>query len=191
MKATFALLTDTHVYNFARKLAWDIHRTYRTGTAVCRLPPHVSLKQPFEISNLSFLEDFMSELASDIHPFEIQLSKLQLVPTTINDMDTGILWLDVEETDYLRQLHNRLNQDLLLRFGNTQAPFDGTGYHFHLTIAIAGQPLEVYRQIYSKLSQLTVNLRYTLNEIAMFVYDDNSTLNGDYITYKILPIGNK
>ena len=42
-------------------------------------------------------------------------------------MEFGILWLAVQETEVLRQLHNRLNQELAQRFGNTQANYDGAG----------------------------------------------------------------
>ena len=56
MKAALALLADRDVHNFVRKLAWDIHQKYHTGTLHCRLPSHISLKQPFAISNLAALE---------------------------------------------------------------------------------------------------------------------------------------
>ena len=59
MKAAFALLANVEVYNFVRKLAWDIHRQYGTGTIDTRLPPHISLKQPFSIGDLAALEDYM------------------------------------------------------------------------------------------------------------------------------------
>jgi hypothetical protein len=39
MKATFALLANTEVHNWMRKLAWGFHQKYRTGTIDCRLPP--------------------------------------------------------------------------------------------------------------------------------------------------------
>ena len=70
MKAVFALLTNTEIHNLVRKLSWDIHQEYRTGIDVCRLPPHISLKQPFDISDLDLLGKYMAELASSITPWE-------------------------------------------------------------------------------------------------------------------------
>ena len=32
MKAAFALLANTEVHNLTRKLSWEIHQKYRTGT---------------------------------------------------------------------------------------------------------------------------------------------------------------
>ncbi|HJS17567.1 MAG TPA: 2'-5' RNA ligase family protein [Anaerolineales bacterium] len=189
MKATFAFLSDSNIHNLVRKLSWDIHQKYRTGVDVCRLPPHISIKQPFEISDLLLLEKYMTEIAGGIEPFEVKLKKLELIPATIDGLDTGILWLDVEESELLRQTHNRVNQELALRIGNVSAPFDGVDYHFHMTIAIGGQPIDVYRKIWNEFSEQLVNLIYTVREMCMFVYDDMEAVNAGYMTCMIMPLG--
>ena len=130
MKATFAILADLAVSNFVRKLAWEIHQKYRTGTGVCRLLPHVSLKQLFEIEELPRLEAYMDAFVQTIHPFAITCTELQLVSMNLAEMETGILWLDIQESESLRQLHDRLNRELAQRFENTQAAFDGAGLSF-------------------------------------------------------------
>jgi len=189
MKAAFALLANPEVHNFVRRLTWEIHQKYRTDISACRLPPHISLKQPFEIGDLAALESYMDDLASTIEPFEVHLTELQLVPTVMDDTETGILWLDVQETEDLRGLHNRLNHELSKRFKNTQADFNGASYHFHMTLMIGGQPLDVYHKLFSEITNRTLSLRYTVGKLAMFVYDERSSLNADYITYKILSLG--
>ena len=188
MKATFALLANAQVHNLVRKLSWNIHRKYRTGIEVCRLPPHISLKQPFDIFDLDSLEDFMSELADSISPFEIHLTGLELIDANIEGLETGILWLNVHETEILRNLHNHLNQELTSRFGNVSAAFDGPDYHFHMTVAMGGQSLETYKKIYGEFAGHLENLQYTVRELGMFVYDEREEINAGYITYKILPL---
>lgn len=189
MKATFALLANNEIHNTVRKLSWDIHRKYRTGIDVTRLPPHISLKQPFEISDLDALEKYMTELAGTLIPFDVELTELQLVGATIDGLDTGILWLNVQETELLRQLHNRVNLELAMRFENTQAAFDGSAYHFHMTVAIGNQPIEVYHKIRDEFSGRLRNLQFTVHEIAMFGYDETFSLNTGYMTYMVLPLG--
>lgn len=191
MKATFALLADTEVHNLVRKLAWEIHQKYRTGTIDCRLPPHISLKQPFKIADIAPLENYMDELAKTITPFDVNLTELQLVPIPFEGREFGLLWLDVQETEHLRHLHDRLNQELTQRFGDTQADFDGASYHFHMTVMIGGQPIDVYRRFYTEIPERKINLRYTVCELAMFVYDEPMGPKGEYLTYKILPIGRR
>jgi 2'-5' RNA ligase len=189
MKATFALLANIEVYNWVRKLAWEIHLKYRTGTLHVRLPPHISLKQPFAMADLAALEAYMAELAATIPPFTAHLTELQLEIGNFKGMEYGVLWLAVQETEMLRQLHKRLNEELTQRFGNTQANDDGPDYQFHMTVMMGGQPVEVYRKLYDEIAEHTVNLHYPVKELAMFVYDEPMGPQGEYLTYKILPIG--
>jgi 2'-5' RNA ligase len=188
MKATFALLADSETHNLIRKLSWDIHRKYRTGIDVCRLPPHISLKQPFDVSDLDSLSGYMAELAHALEPFQTLLTHLDLIETTMDGLHTGILWLNVDETESLRGLHNRVNEELTARFGNAQAVFDGADYHFHMTVAIGGQPIETYRTILNEFKDRLVNLTCTVREIVMFVYDERTAVNAGYMTYRILPL---
>ena len=189
MKATFALLANREIYNLVRKLAWEVHRKYHTGIDVTRLPPHISLKQPFDISDLALLEDYMFELAGSISPFEVTLTGLQIVPAKTGELDSGILWIEVQETELLRGLHGRLNHELEQRIGNAQASFDGAAYHFHMTVAIGGQPFEVYQKILDEFSGRVMNLRSTVQELALFGYDDEASLDKGYLTYMVLPLG--
>jgi 2'-5' RNA ligase len=188
MKATFALLADSETHNLVRKLAWDIHRKYRTGIDVCRLPPHISLKQPFDISDLDALSEYMTELAQGLAPFQTLLTHLELIETTMDGLHTGILWLDVQETDFLRELHERVNRELTARFGNARAEFDGADYHFHMTVAIGGQPIETYHTILDEFRNRLVDLQCKIRELVMFVYDERTAVNAGYMTYRILPL---
>jgi len=189
MKAAFALLANPEIHNIVRRLAWDIHQKYHTGTRHASLPPHISLKQPFAVSDLSDLEHYMAELAQSIEPFEAQLTELQVLPLAFGGIEYGILWVDVEESEILRGLHNRLNAELNQRYGSTPADFDGAAYHFHMTVILGGQPVEKYRNFLSEVSDPKLDMRFMVKELAMFVYDEPLGPNGEYLSYKILPIG--
>jgi 2'-5' RNA ligase len=190
MKAAFAVPANMEVHNLVRKLSWEIHQKYRTGTRHASLPPHISLKQPFGVSDISALEEYMYELAGSIEPFEVTLNELQVVPINFRGTEYGILWINVEESEELRGLHNRLNEELNQRFGNTQADFDGDDYQFHMTVMMGGQPPDIYRKFLREVADLKINIRFTVRELAMFVYDEPMGPNGAYLCYKILPIGN-
>lgn len=161
----------------------------RTGIDVCRLSPHISLKQPFDISDLDLLGKYMAELAGSITPFDVRLTQLELVDATIDGKDTGILWLNVRETKILRELHHRVHEELTTRFGNVASAFDGEQYHFHMTAAIGGQPIEIYRRILDEFSSQLKNLQCIIREMVMFVHDERYSFNAGYMTSKILPLG--
>ena len=189
MKATFALLANWEIHNLVRKLSWEIHRKYRTGTRHASLPPHISLKQPFNIRNLDPLEKYMDELASSIDPFDVTLTELQIEPLVYEGIEYGILWIDILQTETLRQLHARVNSELEQRFGNTAADHDGIEYHFHMTVTLGGQPIATYRQFLSEVAEPRIHLSYTVRELGMFVYDEPMGPNGEYLSYRTLPVG--
>lgn len=189
MRAAFALLANTEVYNRVRKLSWEFHEKYHTGLRHCSLPPHVSLKQPFAIGDLTELEQYMDLLARSIDPFDIHLTKLDVMPVTYQEMEYGILWVDVQETVVLRELHNRIHDELTQRFGQVPADYDGEAYHFHMTVMIGGQPIGIYRKFYAEIPDPVWNLSFTTRELALFVYDEPLEPNSDYLCYKILPLG--
>ena len=141
------------------------------------------------VSDLDLLSEYMTELAQSIQPFQAQLTELQLVEATIDGLESGILWLNVEETEFLRGLHNRINEELTVRFGSVPAEYDGAGYHFHMSVSIGGQPIATYRTILDEFKDRLVNLQYTVRDLVMFVYDERSDVNAGYMTYKILPLG--
>ncbi len=184
MKAAFALLADHPTHNTVRKLTWQMYQKYGVSLETSRLPPHVSLKQPFDIPDLGVLESYMDELASSISPVEITLSELEIVEVGVH---TSILWLKAEQTPALHQLHSRLNQELAARFGSTQADFDGPDYKFHMTIAIGGSSLADYRCVYQEFKGSWREVSFGANVLALFAYDSVNS-QPDYISYKILPI---
>ena len=44
---------------------------------------------------------------------------------------------------------------------------------------------------YDELAARPASLQYTVRELAMFVYDEPMGPQGEYLTYKILPIGSR
>jgi len=62
-------------------------------------------------------------------------------------------------------------------------------YRFHMTVMMGGQPMDIYRKLFSEIPNAKVDLRYTVHELAMFVYDEPMGPEGEYLTYKILPMG--
>lgn len=189
MRVAFALLVDYAVHNVMRKLALAANRTYGTGFVAAQLPPHVSLKQPFPVQDLDAVEAYFDDFAASIPPFDLTLTQLDVQVGAGPTGKSVVLWIDVRETPLLRGLHNRLNEELAQRFAHTAAPFDGTGYRFHATIALSAQSPDVYRRMARDYSRRRIDLTYTVRDIALFDYDDDAIAPGTYITYKILPIG--
>lgn len=185
MRATFALLLDGTVRNFISKLALEIHQKYHIGFAGVQLPPHVSLKQPFQIDDLPAVESYFDELADRIDPFVITLPRIG------GPDEIPILWLEVEETAILRELHTRINRELAARLPHTQALFDGPAYHFHATVAAGGQSAQVYKALRAEFASCEVALQTLTRSLALFYYDDDQGTPGNFFVYKVLPLGQR
>lgn len=189
MEAAFALLADSKITNLIRKIAWEVDQKFQTGMDAARLDPHISLKQPFKVRDFPGLEAYMQDLAASITPFEIHITGIQAIPIQIGHCKSGILWLEMEQTEFLKRLHHRLNRELETRFGPVPAQYDGDSYHFHMTIAMGKQPLEVYQAAAKSLERPPINLRFNTTKLAMFIKKETVSLDGYFFTYKQLPLG--
>jgi 2'-5' RNA ligase len=191
MKAGFALLVDGTLHNLIRKLAFELNRDYRIGFRASLVPPHISLKQPFLISDVAAVEAYFDSFAAGIRPFDVALQAVEVHPAAGPTGDLGVVWIKVSDSRTLRGLHTRLNAELAERFPNTQADFDGPAYQFHATIVAGGQPPDVYRQIAATLRPPALPRTCRMREVMMCYFDDDSYALGTYSTYKILPLGGK
>jgi len=184
MNVAFTFLLENDVHNFMRRIAYEVNAKYHTGFLACQVPAHVSLKQPFAISDLEKVEAYFDALAASIQPFTIELPRVGLSD------DKSVLWLEVVETPALRELHNRLNQELSALFGASAAEYDGDEYRFHATIAqipqAVGTSIELNQE---KWLNSQVGFRSRVEQIAMFHNLSGGGKQGQYTTYKILSLG--
>lgn len=187
MKATLALSVDWQTHNLARSLAWQLHTMYGLSLDVCRLPPHVSLKQPFPIPSLEPMERYASALCPQIPSEPLRFSQVEaFAPDPASDI--LIVWFAVVEPPWLRALHTRLNTDMEALFGNMVALFDGEAYHFHLTVAIGPVEPPTRAAIIAAYHRQPLTLVASPTALALFVYDDAPGRPPEYITYQVLPL---
>jgi len=184
MEVVFALLANHEVANLVRAIAWQADQKYQTGMEAAWLEPHVSIKQSFEVHDLHGLEDYLQFLAASLPPIEIHINGLQAVPAVIDGQESGILWFDLEQTDTLKALHARLNGELEARFGPTPAQHDGPSYHFHMTVALGGQPFDVFQAAAQAFSHHPIPKNFKATELAMFVKYQPKGFPFRYFTYK-------
>lgn len=182
MKVAFALLPGLALQNDVRRLGWEIHERWSTGTRPRALPPHVSLKQPFDVDgDFPAVERYFATLAASVAPVDLQLGKLLLWET--------VLSIDVASSPSLLALHARLNVELRGVVRDPAAPFDGERYHFHLTIATGGASADTYREIHATYAEAMAARVARATELAMFVYDTRRPDAWQYMTHTVLPLG--
>jgi 2'-5' RNA ligase len=185
MKAAIALLSDHHVQNVVRKIVYNIHQRAPIQFFGSLLPAHVSLKQPFIFEDLDVLEKWFDSFSKQMTPFEIELDHVYYERWD----DHAIVGLSVRETPTLRELHDRINRELRRIVTDPSAPHDGDEYRFHLTIELGkAGTTHPFKAFYESLVEKGVNLSFTAEHLALFLYPAEVIEPGSFICYKVLPL---
>ena len=181
MKAVFALLANNDLENYAKKLALRAHNIGKLGFEACRLPFHVSLKQPFDIPNVDTTEEYFDDFAKSISPVAIHFTGLDLFKANIMGNDSGCLLIKAERTPQLDELQKRFFAELSEKFGECKAEHDDD-YVFHMTIAYGLAPAVQYDKVFNGLKGNDYNFESVFSQLGLFYYEDIKP--GAYFCYK-------
>jgi 2'-5' RNA ligase len=185
MKAAFVLLANNDLENYAKKLVLEAQNIGKLGFEACRLPFHVSLKQPFDIPNIDSIEEYFDSFVKTINPVTIHFTELDLYKANIMGNDSGILSIKVERTHYLDNLQKRLFAELNEKFGECKAEHDDD-YVFHMTISYGLAPSEQYDKVFNVLKVHNYNFESVFSQLGLFYYEDFKP--GAYFCYKKIDI---
>jgi len=147
VRVSIALLAEDAFQQTFQARREAISRAYQFTPDNHGLWPHVSLKLPFATADLDGVGAYFQEFAATMPPLTLTLTGFDLWTVPAEGGETGVLFLNVAEQALLASLHERLNQGLAQRFKDTEAPFDGKAFHFHLTLAAGGTSVEEYQRI--------------------------------------------
>ena len=181
MKATFALLANNDLENYAKKLVLKAQNIGKLGFEACRLPFHVSLKQPFDIDNLDSIEEYFDNFVKTINPVTIHFTELDLWKANIMGNDSGVISIKAERTQQLDELQKRFFTELNNTFGECKADHDDN-YVFHMTISYGLAPSVQYDKVFNELKGDNYNFESVFNQLGLFYYEDIKP--GAYFCYK-------
>ncbi|AOM83342.1 YjcG family protein [Salisediminibacterium beveridgei] len=98
---------------FPSKKLQDLANSYRKryDTKYAKVPPHITLKEPFELNDDRKLEEVVlsiRKVAENASPFQLKVIKYSTFYPT-----TNTIYMKVEETKELFDLHHQLNSGSL------------------------------------------------------------------------------
>ena len=178
MRVAIALLADDDLQSSFAAWRAEVCDAYSFRPDNWDFWPHVSLKLPFNVTDLNAVLSFFDGFAASVPLPVLSLPRLALWTVPAPDGETGVLFFEVAETPELRTLHDRLNAELAERFVDTQAPFDGADYRFHLTLAAGGAPVAAYRQMLEKYRDRWTPTACRFKAIALAYFDDAASDKG-------------
>lgn len=183
MKATFVLIADIEAENFGRKCMLDANRAGQVGFEMARLPHHISLKQPFVITNLEVLENIFDEYAHEVNAISVPLLELNCFPSNVFGYESGCMSIRAEGIPQLKKMQQKLFDHLENSLGPCPAEHD-SDYVFHMTIAIGGASYENYEKAYQVLGKHNFKQEVLFDKLGLLYYDDDDIKPGTYFCYK-------
>lgn len=183
-RCAFALLPDPDTRNRVTEITMRLHELNPGRLHWLSLPPHVSLKQPFEYEQLEPLTAYFDDIAKALAPFTCPSGELEIQPP--RHRSEHIAWIAMKEDPRLRTLHEQLLRELSTVVLDPVASFDGDTYRFHLTLAfVEGEDELLLPAGAAQFSGAPVQF----DRLAMFVYDGFPPDPYQYMTYRVRPLG--
>jgi 2'-5' RNA ligase len=167
MKFGIVIFPSKKIQDFANSM----RRRYDPHYAL--IPPHVTLKSPFEATEEEIKEiaNKLDSIARNFRPVDLKVTKIGSFKPVNN-----VIYLKVESPEDLEKLHNELN-----------ATFDGNQeYNFvpHITI---GQKMsdDEHSDVYGSLRMTKVQFEDTADRIHLLYQLDN----GSWTVYETFRLG--
>ena len=136
-----------------RDVCKDINKKYLVNEQSFTLPQHISLKTSFFSNEYKKIIEFISDLYDNEE-------KTSLIVQNITMLSNKVIWLDMLETDQLREMHNFLNKELNSKFNIPLSGFDGEKFQFHSTLF---QELIENKKIVSLYNELKEKMKFPFN----------------------------
>ncbi|MEL7120977.1 MAG: 2'-5' RNA ligase family protein [Bacteroidota bacterium] len=160
MQIGFALLLNNEVFNFVRTLQLELH--LELGVHLSRQPPHITIKSPFEASNITPFVAYLEKIAQTTSPFEITIDGF-------GNFGNQVLFLEVLENPTLTQLHHTIINDFQQAFMIAPDQYEGANVKFHVSIAGFNET-ELFQQAQEYISAHKAEFSLQINQLGIFYY---------------------
>lgn len=121
------LILEKDDENYIREICKEENKNFNINEQAFSLPQHISLKTSFNTNQYLTIIKYLKEELKDINTIELKANNLTII-------DGKVIWLDIEENKFLRNLHNKINILLKEKFNIGLSGFDGENFKFHSTL---------------------------------------------------------
>lgn len=186
LKGAIALLPDRDLANRLAAAALAAHRATMGRLRWPRLPPHLSLEQPFVVPDTSAVERYLEQLAGSLPKISVSLAGVEQRLTSPHAPE-AIVWVAVQPSEVLLTLHERLDADLGPARPEPSVPLEEERHRFHLTLGFL--PAWIPGLDVEALSAELSGLEVTFAEAALFLYDGLPRAGWQSMLYRRVRLG--
>lgn len=158
MQIGYGIILEGEINNFMREIELLLFDKFNLRKGL-RQPPHVTIKPPFEVSNLSPYQSYLDELCQKIKPFEICVKGF-------NHFGNKVIYLDVQRDQQLHNIHETIFNDIKGKYNHKLVKDEMI---FHATLAYDDIDEETFNKAYGYLqANYQPEFRFTINKIGLF-----------------------
>ena len=112
---------------YIRDICKEENKKFNISEQAFSLPQHISLKTSFNTNEYVSVIQYLKKELKDTNAIELEVCDLTII-------DGKVIWLDIEENTFLRELHNKINYFLKEKFNIGLSGYDGENFKFHSTL---------------------------------------------------------
>lgn len=113
--------------NYIRNICKEENKIFNINEQAFILPQHISLKTSSNVDEYITVIQYLKEELKAINAIQLEVCNLTI-------SDGKVIWLDIGENKFLRELHNKINFLLKEKFNIGLSGYDGENFKFHSTL---------------------------------------------------------
>lgn len=123
------------------------------------IPPHITVKSPFLFrGTVATVVEILERVCAEFEPFEIELRGLSTFG------ETGVVYIPVQETPDLLDLHNALLEELEGYVETLNGKYEGDAFTPHMTVTDRLAP-EDFHSVRKQLAGFFPRWRFTVDRL--------------------------
>lgn len=153
-------MLDVASRNFIRRIQLELH--HQTGIGVARQPPHITIKSPFETTELAPHRKYLDDLSQKLNGLEVEIEGF-------GNFADKVIYLNVRHTPALMALHETILQEVEEEFDLRPLEFEGENIKFHASVA-GFEEISTCIEAQELLSKYSPQFKFSIAQLGLFYY---------------------
>lgn len=159
----YAILLDDESHNYAREVELDLSLKFQTRAGL-RQSPHITIKPPFFVDDISTHVKYFDQLAKSLKPFKIEIEGFDF-------FEPKVIFLNVKKNSRLNEIHQKIIKDLQKKYKIEFNPqTEGENVRFHSTVALSDLSEEKFFEAKKYLSKKKPKFSFKAKTLGLFYH---------------------
>lgn len=147
-----------------KNICKQVNQKYNVSELSFTLPQHISLKLSFQSKEYKKIIEYLEVYLQDYTTFYVKTKN-------IYKKDNSLIWLNIEKSNDLINLHNNLNKELQDKFDIGLNKYDGSNFKFHSTLFQDNDSKNI-NKLYKELLKYDFENIIKINEIDIGISEE-------------------